>query len=115
MANTIEKARKYAQLQVPNGYKFNVKKYLYEFSMGNEYPAFIKEINRDENYIYYRQVYFFKHYDGTASIYAENYSMAINGDAWQIINKNPSYKEEIIEELPKGTRFNVKLLFNHCV
>lgn len=114
MARTMEKARKYAQIKAPNGYKFNISRYLYGCSIGDEYPSLIKEVGRDDNYIYYKQVYFFKHYNKTASIYVENYSRAINGGEWQIVNSNPCYSEEKVESLPQGTRFDIKLLFKYC-
>lgn len=115
MQGKIEKAKKYAKIEAPNGFKFNVGRYLYGFSIGDEYPAFIKEVKQDEKYIYYKQVYFFKHYNGEVSIYVENYSREKNGGNVQIINHNPEYSEEVVERLPKGTRYSPKLLFKYCI
>lgn len=115
MKRTIEQAKKYAKIEAPNGFKFDVSRYLYGFSHGDEYPAFKKEIKQDDDFIYYKLVYFFKYYDGSAAVYVETYSRKKNGGEWQVINNNPEYSEKIVEQLPKGTRYSPKLLFKYCI
>lgn len=110
----LEQAKKFAKIQAPNGYRFYVERFLYGFAYGDEYPAFIKEIKQDNNFIYYKMVYFFKYYDKSAAIYIEKFSRRKNGDKWQIVNGNPGYNKVIVEKLPKNTRFNIKLLFEYC-
>lgn len=114
MKRTIEQAKKFAKIQVPNGYKFYVERFLYGFACGDEYPAFIKEIKQDNIFIYYKVVYFFKYYDKSAAICIESFSRKKNGGGWQIVNSNPGYSDVVVEALPKGTRFNTKLLFKYC-
>lgn len=114
MKRTIEKAKKFAKIQAPNGYEFYIERYLYGCACGDEYPAFIKEIKQDNNFIYYKVVYFFKYYDKNAAICIKNFSRKKNGDYWQIVNDNPEYSDIVVEKLPKDTRFNVKLLFKYC-
>lgn len=114
MKRTIETAKKYLAMEAPNGYKFNASRYLKNPAMSCEYPAFIKQIKEDENYIYYKQVYFFKHYDKTASVYVETFSRAKSGGDWQVVNNNPSYSEKVVETLPSGARYNANLLFKYC-
>ena len=115
MANSkIEKAEKYCKIKAPNGYIFDIANYLYNPSHGNEYPSFIKTIADTDEKTTYKKVYFFRYYDGSAGVYVETYSPLKNGEMWQVINRNPDYSEKIVERLPKGTRFNVKLLFKYC-
>ena len=52
MKRTIETAKKYLAMEAPNGYKFNVSRYLKNPARSCEYPAFIKQIKEDEKYIY---------------------------------------------------------------
>ena len=115
MKRTIEQAKKYAKIEAPNGFKFDVSRYLYGFSHGDEYPAFKKEIKQDEQFTYYKRVYFFKRWDKTAVIYVETFSVDKNGGNVQILNRNPEYSDEIVEQLPKGTRYSPKLLFKYCI
>lgn len=116
MANVkLEKARKYAQLNVPNGYKFDASRYLYGFAHGDEYPAFVKVIAEDEEKMRIARVYFFKYYNGSAAIFREEFNWMKNGERCQIINNNGDYKDEKVEEFPQGVRFNVNLLFKYCV
>lgn len=115
MKRTIEQAKKYAKIEAPNGYKFHINRFLYGCSHGDEFPAFIKEIKQDENFIYYKLVYFFRYYDGSAAVYVETYSRKKNGGEWQVINNNPEYSEKIVEQMPAGTRYSPKLLFKYCI
>ena len=114
MATRLEQAKKYAKIEAPNGFKFDVSRFLYGIAHGEEYPAFIKQVKEDDGFIYYKRVYFFKHWDKSASIYIEHFSRAKNGEKWQIINANPEYSDEKVEALPVGTRFSPKLLFKYC-
>lgn len=115
MKRTIEQAKKYAKIEAPNGFKFDVSRYLYGFSYGDEYPAFKKEIKQDEQFKYYKRVYFFKRWDKSSVIYVETFSVDKNGGNVQIINQNPEYSDEIVEQLPQGTRYSPKLLFKYCI
>ena len=115
MAIKIEQAKKYAKIEAPNGYKFDVSNFLYNPSFGNEYPAFYKAIQEDGDRVKYRRVYYFKHYDKTASICVETFYRVKNGDQWQIVNRNGAYTEETVECIPDGVRFNPKMLFKYCV
>ena len=115
MNRTIEQAKKYAKIKAPNGFKFDICRYLYGFAHGEEYPAFKKEIKSDEQFTYYKRVYFFKRWDKTAVISVETFSIDKNGGNVQIINSNPGYSDEIVEILPAGTRYSPKLLFKYCV
>lgn len=114
MKRTIEKAKKFAKIQAPNGYRFYIERYLYGCACGDEYPAFIKEIKQDSNFIYYKLVYFFKYYDKTAGICIENFSRKKDGGDWQIVNGNPKYSFAVVERLPKGTKFNINILLKYC-
>lgn len=115
MANSkIEKAAKYRKIEAPNGYVFDINNYLYNPAHGSEYPAFIKTIAETDEKTTYKKVYFFRYFDHSAGIYVETYSRLKNGEMWQVINRNPDYSEKIVERLPIGTRFNVKLLFKYC-
>lgn len=115
MANSkIEKAAKYRKIKAPNGYIFNINNYIYNPSHGNEYPSFIKVIADTDEKTTYKKVYFFRYYDRSAGIYVTTYSRLKNGEMWQVINRNPDYSGKIVERLPAGTRFNVKLLFKYC-
>ncbi len=115
MKRDLQTAKKYAQIQAPNGYKFHINRFLYGGNHGDEFPAFIKEIKQDEKFIYYRLVYFFRYYDGSAAVYVENYSREKNGGEWQVINRNPEYSEKIVQQMPTGTRYSAKLLFKYCI
>ena len=115
MNKKIEQAKKYAKIEAPNGFKFDICRYLYGFAHGEEYPAFIKEIKKENGFTYYKRVYFFKYYDKSCAVFVETYSRQDDGDKWQIINSNPGYSDEKVELLPQGTRYSPKLLFKYCV
>lgn len=115
MAKSIEQAKRYAKIEAPNGYKFDLQNYLYNPARDNEYPAFYKVIADDEEKITIRKVYFFRYYDKSAAVYVETYSRMKNGGQWQVVNRNPGYSEKIVEQLPAGTRYSPKLLFPYCV
>lgn len=115
MAKSIEQAKRYAKIEAPNGYKFDLQNYLYNPAFGSEYPAFLKMISETEEKQIFRRVYFFKHYDKSADICVETYARMKNGGAWQIVNKNGDYSDKIVEQLPAGTRYSPKLLFPYCV
>lgn len=115
MNRTIEQAKKYASIQAPNGYKFHINRFLYGCARGDEYPAFIKEIKQDDNFTYYRLVYFFKYYNGSSAVYVETFSRKKGGGEWQVINHNPGYSDNAVEVFPVGTRYSTKLLFKYCI
>ncbi len=115
MKRTVEQAKKYARIQAPNGYKFHINRFLYGCAHCDEYPAFIKEIKQDDNFTYYRLVYFFKYYDGSSAVYVETFSRKKGGGEWQVVSNNPGYSDAVVEALPAGTRYSTKLLFKHCI
>lgn len=95
-------------IPAPNGYKFDIANYLYNPSLDNEYPAFIKMTSETEDTQTFRRVYYFKYYDGTGEYMEEEFTRKKNGDAWQIVSGR---HEKVLE---KSNRFNINKLLTFC-
>ena len=104
-----EYIRKIASIQAPNGYKFDIANYLYNPSMNHEYPSFVKKIEETESTETFRNVFFFKYYNGTGEYIAETYTRIKNGDSWQVV------KDRTAEVLETANRYNVNKLLSFCI
>lgn len=99
---------RFRKMEAPNGYKFDIANYLYNPSMDNEYPAFIKMINQTDDIQTFRRVYYFKHYNGDGEYIAEVYTREKNGGEWQVVSNR---SEKVLE---RSSRYNVKKLLSFC-
>lgn len=104
-----EYINKIRAIEAPNGYKFDIANYLYNPSLDNEYPSFIKMIEESENLQKFRRVYYFKYYNGSGEYLEEFFTREKNGDKWQIV-KNRT--ENVLEA---SDRYNIKKLLTFCV
>lgn len=95
-------------IEAPNGYKFDIANYLYNPDCTNDYPAFKKMIDETETTETFRRVYYIKHWDGTGSYKAEEYTREKDGGDWQVV-KNRT--ESVLEQ---SNRYNVKKLLTFC-
>ena len=103
-----EYINKIRAIEAPNGYKFDIANYLYNPDLTNEYPSFKKLMSETETTQKFRRVYYIKHWNGTGSYKAEEYTLERNGETWQVC-KNRT--ESVLEE---SNRFNIKKLLTFC-
>ena len=95
-------------MEVPNGYKFDLANYLHNPHLNYEYPSFNKVIEEDESSITERRVYYFKYYNGTGEYREMIYKVNKSKDAWNVIR---TISEKTLEE---SNRFNIKKLIGFC-
>ena len=105
---TPEYINRIRKIEAPNGYKFDIANYIYNPSLDNEYPAFIKMISETEETQTFRRVYYFKYWNGTGEYLEETFTRKKNGESWQIVSGRTE------KSLEKANRFNVNKLLSFC-
>lgn len=108
MARNLKKEniKKLASIETSNGFKIDLANYAYNPSFNHEYPNLKKLVNETETEREYKNIYYFKYYDGTGKYFAETYTSKKNndGNVWSITtNRNQI-------ELEENNRFNLKKL-----
>ena len=96
--------KKLRDLETKNGYKVHLSQYIYGFAHGDEYPKLRKLVEETPDELKYREVYYFKYYDGTGKYFYKEYSVPNNDD---LVNFVSDTKET---ELESGNRFNLNKL-----
>ena len=105
---TPEYINRIRKLEAPNGFKFDIANYLYNPSYEHEYPNFTKVIATEGELETVKNIYYFKHYDGSGEYIAQTFQRKKNVNGWQIVSH---VKEETIE---RSNRFNVQKLLSFC-
>lgn len=112
MARNLKKEyiKKMINTVAPNGYKFDLMNYLYNPALENDYPAFRKIIDEDEETYTVRRVYYFKYWNGTGEYIDEIYTVKKNNDdsKWVVVD----VKSKNI--LKQSNRFNLNQLLTFC-
>lgn len=99
---------KLLKTETPNGYRFDIANYLHNPAYGYEYPRFRKKIAETAETVTYRDVLYFKHYDGSGEYQAVTYEAPNDNEGWHIV------KELDKEVLSTSNRFNLKTLLSYC-
>ncbi len=98
---------KLLKTETKHGYKFDIANYLHNPAYGYDYPRFRKVIAETADSVTYRDVLYFKFYDGTGEYQAVTYE-APRGEGWHVV------KETEKEVLATGSRFSLKTLLSFC-
>ena len=86
--------RKLAGIVTDNGYKVDLANYIYNPSHEHNYPTLKKLIEETSDTLIFREVQYFKYYNGNGEYILKEYSMPNTKDTWGIAK---NVKEEVLE------------------